>query len=385
LSRKNERESRKYAANLEKEGIISNENTLQVDSDETAPTLPVTIALPLFNDDEIFKRIPTIAPFNEDFETTTINARQFKSLERSSKEREAQRKSFFQGELSNIKRIRNKLRKTALNGNKKLKIINETTPEDAITLKSVVPLVLNERLDKEESKKNDVDFTTPQYFDNNKFLHYKDKEISTYEPITPLSVTLDNNEESTTIDIERETKASVRDIIQYNKSSDKVETWNTLSLLQSSPEIKPEINEKITILKPVTESHENLSAAFNRANKNQENILTTINNEKNSQKSPKINLEDKSVKGHNDTENITLPTKDLPTTTNDEMHFSDNEIGMNNSSSKVPTKEESSNQTKNSLSSKSLTDIIKNSVAHLWNDRPSPVYRHEGEKPANSG
>ena len=32
LFRKNERESRKYAANLEKEGIISNENTLQVDS-----------------------------------------------------------------------------------------------------------------------------------------------------------------------------------------------------------------------------------------------------------------------------------------------------------------------------------------------------------------
>jgi len=258
----------------------------------------------------------------------------------------------------------------------------------------VVPLVLNERLDKEESKKNDVEFTTPQYFDNNKFLQ--------------LSVTLDNNEESTTIDIERETKASVRDIIQYNKSSDKVETWNTLSLLQSSPEIKPEINEKITILKPVTESHENLSAAFNRANKNQENILTTINNEKNSEKSPKINLEDKSVKGHNDTENVAIPTKDLPeeitstesmiisksiiktstihpTTTNDEMHFSDDEIKMNNSSSKVPTKEESSNQTKNSLSSKSLTDIIKNSVAHLWNDRPSPVYRHEGERPANSG
>jgi len=325
------------------------------------------------------------------------------SKERSSKEREAQRKSFFQGELSNIKRIRNKLRRTVLDGNKKLKIIKETTPEDAITLKSVAPLVLNERLDKEESKKKYVEFTTPQYFDNNKFLQYKDKEISTSEPITPLSVTLDNNEESTIIDIEKETKASIRDIVQYNKFSDKVETWNTLSLLQSSPTIKPEINEKITILKPVTERYE-----IKNANKRHENILKTINNEKNSQKSPKINLEDKSVKGHNDTENIALPTKELPeeitstesmiisksiiktstihpTTNNDEMHFSDNEIGMNNSSSILPTKEESSNQTKNNLSSKSLSDIIKNSVAHLWNDRPSPVYRHEGERPANSG
>ena len=239
-----------------------------------------------------------------------------------------------------------------------------------------------------------MEFTTPQYFDNNKFLHYKDKEISTSEPITPLSVTLelDNNEESTTIDIEKETKASLRDIVQYNKSSEKVETWNTLSLLQSSPTIKPEISEIITILKPVTERYENISAAFNSANKRHENTLKTLNNEKNSQKSPKINLEDKSVKGHNDTENIALPTNDLPEeitstesgiisksginktstihpTTNDEMHFSDDEIKINNSSSKVPTKEESSNQTKNSLSSKSLTDIIKNSVAHLWNGR----------------
>ena len=250
----------------------------------------------------------------------------------------------------------------------------------------MAPLVLNERLDKEQSNKNDVEFTTPQYFDNNKFLHNKDKEISTSEPTIPLSVTQDNNEESTIIDIERETKASIRDIVQYNKSSEKVETWNTLSLLQSSPAIKPEINEKITILKPVTEHYENKNA-----NKRHENILKTINNEKNSQKSPKINLEDKSVKGHNDTENIALPTKELPeeitstesviisksiiktstiypTTTNDEMHF-DDEIKMNNSSSKVPTKEESMNQTKISLSSKSLTDIIKHSVAHLWNDR----------------
>ena len=256
----------------------------------------------------------------------------------------------------------------------------------------MVPLVLNERLDKEEAKKNDVEFTTPQYFDNKKFLQYKDKEISTSEPITPLSVTLDNNEESTIIDIETETKASIRDIVQYNKSSEKVETWNTLSLLQSSPTIKPEINEKITILKPVTERYENISDSFNRANNRHENISKTMNNKKNSQKSPKINLEDKSVKDHNDTENIALPTNDLPeeitstesviisksiiktstihpTTTNDEMHFSDDEIKMNNSSSKVPTKEESSHQTKNSLSSKSLTDIIKNSVAHLWNDR----------------
>ena len=256
----------------------------------------------------------------------------------------------------------------------------------------MVPLVLNERLDKEQSNKKDVEFTTPQYFDNNKFLQYKDKEISTSKLITPLSATLDNNEESTTIDIEKETKASIRDIVQYNKSSEKVETWNTLSLLQSSPTIKPEINEKITILKPVTERYENISASFNSANKRHENILTTINNKKNSKKSPKINLEDKSVKGHNDTENIALLTKDLPeeiastesviisksilktstihpTTTNDEIHFSDDEIKINNSSSKVPTKEESSNQTKNSLSSKSLTDIIKKSVAHLWNDR----------------
>ena len=51
---------------------------MNINLDEAAPTLPVTIALPLFNDDEIFKRIPTITPFNEDFETTTINARQFK-------------------------------------------------------------------------------------------------------------------------------------------------------------------------------------------------------------------------------------------------------------------------------------------------------------------
>ena len=251
----------------------------------------------------------------------------------------------------------------------------------------MVPLVLNERLDKEQSNKNYVEFTTPQYFDNNKFLQYKDKEISTYEPITPLSVTQDNNEESTIIDIERETKAFIRDIVQYNKSSEKVETWNTLSLLQSSPTIKPEINEKITILKPVTERYENKNAS-----KRQENILTTINNDKNSQKSPKINLEDKSVKGHNDTENIALPTNDLPeeitstesviisksiiktstihpTTTNDEMHFSVDIIKMNNSSSKFPIKEESLNPTKNSLSSKSLTDIIKKSVAHLWKDR----------------
>lgn len=252
----------------------------------------------------------------------------------------------------------------------------------------MVPLVLNERLDKEQSDKNGVELTTPQYFDNNKFLQYKDEEIST---IMPLSVTLHVNEKSTITDIERETKASIRDIVQYNKSSEKVDTWNTLSLLQSSPTKKPEIIEKITILKPVTESYENVSATFKSANKRQENILKAINNEKNSQKLSKINFDNKSNESHNDTENIPVSTNDLPEvitstesmiiskssiristvhpTTHDEIHFSDDEIEMNNSSSEVPIKEESLNPTKTSLSSKSLTDIIKNSVAHLWNDR----------------